>query len=128
MTNETVGITAATAASPARLRADAIQRATLIQLGRMLAEGDANAVALYDALEDLGRLAGSDRRDGELDAALDDVATYAALDAAVMDLSPADARQLFEQAARALPVTAAVTPSTGTVVEFPQQHDGRWTA
>lgn len=118
MIDLTVGVTPATAASPARLRADAIQRETLIQIGRILAEGDTGARDLIDALEDLGRLAVADRRDGELDAALDDVATYAHLDAAVMPLTREDVQQLADQAQAALPQAA-------TVVHLPQQQDRR---
>lgn len=117
MINAQIGITPRTAASPARLRADAIARDVLIQIGRTLAEGDDGARRLIDALEDLGQLIRVDRRDGQLDDALDDVATLAHLDAAVMDLTAADVRQLFEQAARALPAPA--------VVELPRQQERR---
>lgn len=117
MTNAQIGITPATAASPARLRADRIQTDTLIQLARIIAEGDAGSVALLDALEDLGKLAEANRRDGEIDAALDDVASLARLDAAVMDLSAADVRQLATEAQDALP--------TPTVVHLPAQPERR---
>lgn len=122
MTNLTIGITPPTAASSARLRADQIQRDTLLQLARVLAEGDTTAVQLLDALEDLGKLAQADRRDGELDDALDDVASLARLDDAVMDLSRADVQQLAEQA------TAALPAGPGRVVQLPAQQNRRWTA
>jgi hypothetical protein len=122
VTNLDLRITAATAASPARLRADGILRAALIQLGRALAEGDTGAVALLDALEDLGKVADGLRREGELDAALDDVAALAHLDAAEMDLTPADVEQLAAEAAAALPKAA------GAVVHLDAQRDRRWTA
>lgn len=116
MTNLNLGITPRTAASPARLRGDGIQAAALIAIGRVLAEGDDGARRLIDALEDLGKVS-HDPAPGELDGALDDVATLAHLDTAHMDLSPADVRQLFEQAARALP--------DAPVVELPRQQDRR---
>lgn len=119
MINANLGITPATAASPARLRADGIQAATLIRLGRALAAGDTGARDLLDALEDLGRVADGITRDGELAAALSDVATYARLDAAVMDLAPGDVQQLARQAAAALPETPA------TVHHLPAQQDRR---
>lgn len=118
MTNAQIGITSATAASHARLRADGIRVADLIRIGRALAEGDTNAVQLLDALEDLGKVADGAYREGALDAALDDVATYARLDDAVMDLSVADVRQLAEQANAAL-------PDTGTVVRLAAQPERR---
>lgn len=116
MTNLNVGITPPAIGRPATLRADEIQTATLITVGRALAEGDDNARRLLDALEDLGTVS-RDPAPGELDGALDDVATLARLDTARMDLTPADVRQLFEQAARALPVPA--------VVQLPRQQDRR---
>lgn len=115
MTNLNVGITPPATTRPAILRADPIQWATLIAVGRALAEGDDNARLLINALEDLGTIS-RDPSPGELDGALDDVAALARLDAARMDLTPADVRQLFEQAARALP---------GVVVELPRQQDRR---
>jgi hypothetical protein len=82
---------------PAQLLAEGILTKALIQLGRALAEGDERATHLSNALEDLGKIS-YDPRDGELNAALDDVATLARLDAAVMDLTPGDVRQLADEA------------------------------
>lgn len=109
MPNLTVGIMPAAVGRPARLRADRIQTAVLIAVGRALAEGDDQARRLLDALEDLGRVA-QDPAPGELDGALDDVATLANLDTPRMDLTPGDVRQLFEQAARALPAVVQLPP------------------
>jgi len=111
--NKNIGITPPTTTRHAQLRADEIQTATLIAVGRALAEGDDNARRLIDALEDLGTVS-RDPAPGELDGALDDVAALARLDTAHVALSPADVRQLFEQAARALP---------GVVVELPRQRE-----
>ena len=119
MINTQIGITQPTAAGPARLKATGVLTAALIQIGRTLAEGDDGARLLIDALEDLGQLATSNRRDGELDAALDDVAELAHLDDAVMDLTAADVRQLFEQAARAVAIAG------GSVIPVPEQRDRR---
>jgi hypothetical protein len=115
VTNLTIGITPPALGRPARLRADAIQRAVLVQLARAIAEGDQRAVHLIDALEDLGRLAAGEPRDGELDDALDDVAALASLGAAEMPLSPADVRQLAEQAQAALPAPRSVPQQRGAV-------------
>jgi hypothetical protein len=122
--NKNLAITAATAASPARLRADGIQTAALIQLGRALAAGDTRARDLLDALEDLGKVADGIARDGELDAALDDVRTYARLDAAVMDLTTADVEQLSAQSWAALPSDNEAADD-GTVVSLPTQRNRR---
>lgn len=116
MTNKTLGITPRTAASPARLRADGIQIATLVQLGRQLAEGDDGARRLIDALEHLGTVS-ADAAEGELNDALDDVKALGHLDDAVMVLSPADVQQLADEAAR------AVAPSP--VVHLPRPQDRR---
>lgn len=121
MKNLNIGITPATAASRAKLLAKGIQDDTLIQLGRIIAEGDTNARDLIDALEDLGTVANGTARDGELDKALDDVRHHGHLDDPVMDLSPGDVQQLADQATAALPTAA-------TVVHLPAQCDRRWTA
>lgn len=112
MSTTQIGITQPTKASPARLRADGIQVATLIQIGRMLAEGDDGSRRLINALEDLGAVS-HDARDGELDGALDDVATLARLDAAVIDLSPADLQQLCDEALHAVAI------ASGSVIPLP---------
>lgn len=117
MTNAQLAITPRTAASQATLRADAIQTATLIQLGRMIAEGDDGARLLIDALEDLGRVS-LDAREGELGDALNDVLTLGRLDAAVMDLSDADVHQLADEAVHASAI------ADGSVVPLPQQREG----
>lgn len=118
-TNLNLGITPGASGRPARLRADAIQHAALIAIGRAFAEGDTRSTHLLDALEDLGRLAVADPRDGELDDALADVATLAHLDDAVMDLSRADVEQLADDAVHAVAVAA------GSVVPLPTQQDRR---
>lgn len=110
MTNLNLGITPPKLGRPARLRADGIRVQDLIQIGRVLAEGDDRARLLINALEDLGRIA-EDPRDGELDAALDDVAELARLNDAVIDLSPEDVRQLAEQADVSLPTLRSVADS-----------------
>lgn len=117
MINAQIGIVAKTAASPARLRADGIQIAALIQLGRMLAEGDDGARLLIDALEDLGRVS-RDAADGELGKALDDVRELGRLDGAVMDLSDADVHQLADDAVHAGAI------ADGSVTRIPQQREG----
>jgi hypothetical protein len=117
VTNLTIGITPRTAASPARLRADGIQDAALIQLGRMLAEGDDGARHLIDALESLGTVS-YDPADGELDGALDDVRSLAGLDAAVMDLTNADVEQLADEAVHAGAI------ADGSVTQIPQPREG----
>lgn len=117
MINKNLGITPRTAAGPARLRADGIQIATLVQLGRMLAEGDDGARRLIDALEDLGRVS-LDAAEGELDDALDDVRALARLDAAVMVLTDADVRQLEDHAVHAGAIAG------GSVVHLPEQREG----
>jgi hypothetical protein len=116
VTNLTIGITPRTASSPARLRADQIQTAALIQVGRMLAEGDDGARRLIDALEHLGMVS-ADAAEGELDDALGDVRSLGRLDAAVMDLTDADVHQLADEAAQ------AVAPAP--VVHLPRQQDRR---
>lgn len=108
MTNENLTIAPATAASSARLRAVGIRTADLIQIGRIFAEGDDRTRLLINALEDLGTIANGTAREGELDAALEDVAELARLDDAAMDLTPSDVRQLAEQANAALPALRAV--------------------
>lgn len=118
MTNAQIGVTARTAASPARLRADQIQTAALIQVGRMLAEGDDGARRLIDALEHLGTVA-ADAAEGELDDALDDVRTLGRLDAAVMDLTNADVHQLADEAVHAGAI------ADGSVTRLPRQQDRR---
>jgi hypothetical protein len=115
--NLNLGITAPALGRPPRLRADEIRVQDLLQLGRILAEGDDRARLLIDALEDLGRLAGADRRDGELDAALDDVAALAGLHGAEMDLTPGDVEQLAEQAAAA--VAPVLRPVAGRAAVRP---------
>jgi hypothetical protein len=120
VTNLNIGITEPAIGRPAILRADPIQWATLIAVGRALAEGDDNSRLLINALEDLGTIS-HDPAPGELDRALADVATLARLDTARMDLTASDVRQLFEQAARARTAPAAV-------VELPRQQDRRWSA
>lgn len=118
MINAQIGITPRTAASPARLRADRIRRDTLTQLAAALREDhDGN---LQNALDDLIDAMGHDLSDNEVDALVGDIESAARMDTAVMDLTPGDVRQLFEQAARALPAPA--------VVELPRQRDRRWTA
>lgn len=119
MTNAQIEIIARTAASLPKLRADGIRFADLIQIGRIIAAGDDGSRHLIEALEDLGKVADGAYREGALDAALDDVATYARFDdRAVMDLSDADVRQLAEQATAAL-------PDTGTVVHLTAQPERR---
>jgi hypothetical protein len=117
VTNLTIGITPRTAASPARLRADGIQDAALIQLGRMLAEGDDGARRLIDALETLGTVS-YDAAPGELNGALDDVRSLGRLDAAVMDLSDADVHQLADEAVHAGAI------ADGSVTRLPGQREG----
>jgi hypothetical protein len=115
--NAQIGITPRTAASRARLRADEIQTAALIQIGRMIAEGDDGARRLIDALEDLGKVS-MDAREGELDSALDDVRHLGHLDAAVMDLTDAEVRQLADDAVHAGAI------ADGSVTRIPQQREG----
>jgi hypothetical protein len=105
VTNLTIGITAPAIGRPTRLRADGIRVKDLMQLGRTLAEGDDRARRLIDALEHLGQIS-HDPAEGELDWALGEVATLANLDAAEMDLTPADVEQLAGQAEEALDVLA----------------------
>lgn len=119
MINADIGITVATAASPAQLKATGILTTALIQIGRTLAEGDDGARLLIDALEDLGTVANGNVREGRLDRALDDVASLAHLDDAVMDLTAGDVRQLFEQAARAVAIAG------GSVIPLPEQQNRR---
>lgn len=120
MINADIGIIAATAASPAQLKATGILTAALIQIGRTLAEGDDGARLLIDALEDLGNVANGNRRDGQLDRALNDVASLAHLDTAVMDLTAGDVRQLAGEAAHAVAVVA-----DGAIVYLPEQQNRR---
>lgn len=118
MTNLNIGITPPALGRPARLRADGIQTATLIQVGRMLAEGDDGARRLVNALEDLGKVS-LDAAEGELNGALDDVVTLAALDTAHIDLSRADVAQLADEAVHAVAISA------GSVIPLPEQQDRR---
>lgn len=118
MINADLEITPPAIGRPARLRAEAIARAILIQIGRTLAESDDRSRDLIEALEDLGQIADGILRDGSLDGALDDVATLANLDAPEMDLSTADVQQLAAQA------TSALAGPVGTVVRLPAQRGG----
>ncbi|MGW5352245.1 hypothetical protein ACWERV_17250 [Streptomyces sp. NPDC004031] len=117
MINKNIGITEPALGRPARLRADAIQRAALIAIGRVLVEDADRGRRLIDALEDLGTI-NRDPAEGELDGALGDVLDLAYLDtAAEMDLTAADTQQLADEAARA----GAPAP----VVQLPRQQDRR---
>lgn len=120
--NASIGITPAAIGRPARLRADGIQTAALVQLGRILAEGDDGARRLVDALEYLGTVANGTAREGELEAALDDVAALGHLDTAHVDLSAGDVRQLATEAAHAVNEVAA---GLGTVHALPVQSNRR---
>jgi hypothetical protein len=111
MKNRNLGIAPAALGRPAQLRADGIRIQDLIQLGRALAEGDTRSMQLLDALEDLGKLAESGRRDGDLIDAIGDVVTLGGLDAAVMDLTPSDVGQLAVEAWEALPAAPVDAPA-----------------
>jgi hypothetical protein len=119
--NKNLGVTPPALARPARLRADQIRVNDLVQLGRALAAGDDRARLLLDALEDLGQIADT-AREGELDATVQDIETYARLDRAEMDLTDGDVRQLLRQSAH------AANAADGVVVHLPTQQDRRWTA
>lgn len=116
MTNLTVGITPPALARPTTLRADRIRRDTLTALAGALAEDDDNTV--LNALHELVDAVKQGAADVEIDALVADVEDTSGMGRAQIPLTAADVRQLFEQAARALPAPAAV-------VELPRQQDRR---
>jgi len=85
-----------------QLRADRIRRDTLTQLAAALREDHDNSVqdaldALIDAVDNP-----RDTEGAELDGLVADIETEARMSPAVMDLSPADVRQLATDTATAL--------------------------
>jgi hypothetical protein len=119
VTNLNIGITEPAIGRPAALRADRIRRDTLTALAGALAEDDDNTV--LNALHELVDAVKQGAADVEIDALVQDIEDTSGMGRAQMPLTASDVRQLFEQAARALPAPAAV-------VELPRQQDRRWSA
>lgn len=122
MTNLNIGITPATAAGPARLRADRIRRDSLIMLAAALREDhDGHLQNALDSLVDAVE-SPRDSEGAELDALVADIEDLADMGRAEMTLTRADVDQLADDAVHAVALAA------GSVVELPKQQDRRWSA
>lgn len=78
------------------LRADDIRRDTLVQLVAKWAEPDARDEVL-DALDELAAVVTGVAREGELDAAIEQVEDVASMDTAQVEVSIPDARRLLDE-------------------------------
>lgn len=80
------------------LRVDDIRRDTLVQLVAKWAEPDARDEVL-NALDELAAVVTSVAREGELDAAIEQVEDVASMDTAQVEVSIPDARRLLDELA-----------------------------
>lgn len=80
------------------LRVDDIRRDTLVQLVAKWAEPDARDEVL-DALDELAAVVTGVAREGELDAAIEQVEDVASMDTAQVEVSIPDARRLLDELA-----------------------------
>lgn len=78
------------------LRVDAIRNETLVQLVQHWAEPK-DRDAIIDALDELADVVHSTRREGELDAALENVEDVASMDTAQVEVPIPDVRRLLAE-------------------------------
>jgi len=78
------------------LRADQIRNETLVQLVQHWADPTSRD-AIIDALDELSDVVHSARREGELDAALENVEDVASMDTAQVEVSMQDVRRLLAE-------------------------------
>lgn len=79
------------------LRADAIRSETLVQLVQHWHSDDKARDEVIAALDGLADVVASPRREGELDAALEDIEEAAAMDTAYIEVDVRDARRLLDE-------------------------------
>ena len=107
------------------LRADQIRTDSLVQLVHHWRDPDDRA-AIIAALDELADVVHSARREGELDAAIDNVEDVAAMETARIEVDSHDVRRLLDEATEVDRVTGRFRQKpqqeTGTVVQLPGQR------
>lgn len=109
------------------LRADDIRRDTLVQLVQHWAEPKDRDVVL-DALDELAAIVHSPAREGQLDAAIEQVEDVASMDTAHIEVGGHDMRRLLAEATEVERVTSRFQSPRPSLVEVPAQQDRRRSA
>lgn len=86
----------------ALLRADQIRTDTLVQLVQHWASDDESRDQVIAALDELAAVVGSVAREGELDAAVEEVEDVAGMDTARIEVGLLDARRMADELAEVL--------------------------
>jgi hypothetical protein len=95
------------------LRVDAIRTDTLVQLVQHWAEPK-DRDAILDALDELAAIVHSPRREGELDAAIEQIEDVACMDTAQVEVSIPDTRRLLAELVAVERVLSRFTPERRT--------------
>lgn len=106
------------------LRADKIRTDALVQLVQHWADPKARDEIL-EALDELADVVTRARREGELDAAIEQVEDVAGMETAQIEVDAHDMRRLLAEAAEVERVTSRFRSRGASLVKLPQQQDRR---